>query len=406
MKTSELKILIVEDDAFQRQMLTKMLKTINVKHVIDVADGKQALDIIRSEQTTPIDIVISDLNMPEMDGLEFLRHLGNEEHPVAIVIISALGSKLLVSAGKMAIMYGISLLGAIEKPVKLGQLKDILSRYSHPKRSKSTANVKPSFSVEEIQKAVALKQIEPYFHPKIDFKTGRLIGAEALSRWHHPELGLIKPDQFIPQLEENRCIDELSFLMLQKSAQASREMQRNSYLIKLSVNISLTSLTDTSLADKITQIIKDAGVKPQNFVLEITESAAMTDVAAALENLTRLCMNGFTLSIDDFGTGYSSMQQLTRIAFGELKIDQSFVRDFAENEALCVIVKSCIDMAHQLKVQCVAEGVETQQEWDKLKSMGCDIAQGKFIAKPLDLETFLDFQRIHSSAEHTMFESI
>jgi len=311
----------------------------------------------------------------------------------------------LVSAGKMAMMYGISLLGAIEKPVKLGQLKDILSRYKHPSSLKSKPLPKQPFSLEEIEQAVALKQFEPYYHPKIDFKSGRLIGAEALSRWHHPEFGIIMPEQFIPQLEQHHRIDDLSFLMLQKSAQASREMQKTNYLIKLSVNISLTSLTDTSLADKITQIIKDAGVSPQNFVLEITESAAMTNVAAALENLTRLCMNGFTLSIDDFGTGYSSMQQLTRIAFGELKIDQSFVRDFAENEALCVIVKSCIDMAHQLKVKCVAEGVETQQEWDKLKSMGCDIAQGKFIASPLDLETFLDFQRIHTSAGHDTLET-
>ncbi|WP_297463451.1 EAL domain-containing protein, partial [Ferrovum sp.] len=126
-------------------------------------------------------------------------------------------------------------------------------------------------------------------------------------------------------------------------------------------------------------------------VLEITESAAMTDAAHALENLARLCMKGFILSIDDYGTGYSSMQQLTRIPFGELKIDQSFVKDFSANQTLRIAVESSIDMAHKLKIKCVAEGVETQQDWDMLKNMGCDTAQGYFIAKPMDLAAFIEF---------------
>jgi CheY-like chemotaxis protein len=126
-------------------------------------------------------------------------------------------------------------------------------------------------------------------------------------------------------------------------------------------------------------------------VLEITESAAMTEVAPALENLARLCMNGFSLSIDDYGTGSSNLQQLLRIAFSELKIDQSFVRDFTDNKSLQIVVASSIDMARKLQVKSVAEGVETQQDWDGLNAIGCDTAQGYFIGKPMDIKAFREF---------------
>ncbi len=145
------------------------------------------------------------------------------------------------------------------------------------------------------------------------------------------------------------------------------------------------------MAGRITQVVRNAGVDPHHIVLEVTESAAMTDVAPALENLARLRMHGLGLSIDDYGTGYAGMQQLTRIAFSELKIDQSFMKDFTTNQTLRIIVESSIKMAHRLRVKSVAEGVEEKLDWDTLKSMGCDTTQGYFIARPMNLTAFLEF---------------
>ena len=138
-------------------------------------------------------------------------------------------------------------------------------------------------------------------------------------------------------------------------------------------------------------MVLDAGLDPSCVILEITESVAMTKAAHALENLARLRMRGFGLSIDDYGTGYSTMQQLTRIAFSELKIDQSFVKEVAANEALRIVVESSIDLARKLRVVSVAEGVETQEDWDAVKRMGCDTAQGYFIARPMDLDSFVEY---------------
>jgi EAL domain-containing protein (putative c-di-GMP-specific phosphodiesterase class I) len=152
--------------------------------------------------------------------------------------------------------------------------------------------------------------------------------------------------------------------------------------------LSAKSLGDPQVADHITQIVRDEGVDPGSFVLEVTESAAVAQVAQTLETLARLRIRGFRLSIDDYGTGYSSMQQLARIAFTELKIDQSFVMSALDVEASRVILESSLDMARRLNVHSVAEGVETRAHWDLLLSLGCDIAQGYFIARPLDAAGF------------------
>ncbi len=391
MNIADLNVLVVEDDDFQRNILVTILNSLGVTKVIEAGNGRKALDIVRGNTETPMPhVALCDLNMPEMDGMEFLRHLGKERKNIAVILTSSLDGKLLASVGRMTSMYGIPLLGTMEKPVLLSTLKDVLAKYdATPLRPAPTSG--KDFSLDEILLGIEQDQFEPYFQPKVDLESGRLVGAEALARWVHPEHGVIGPYSFIPQLEQTGNIDELTFHILRKSAAACRVFHAKGQLLTLSVNLSLVSLDDTTLADKITRTVREAGVDPQYIVLEITESAAMTNVAPALENLARLCMNGFALSIDDYGTGSSNLQQLTRIAFSELKIDQSFVKDFADNNALRIVVESSIDMAHKLQVKSVAEGVENLQDWNALKSVGCDTVQGYYIAQPMDLVKFDDF---------------
>lgn len=390
MKIDELNILVVEDDDFQREMLVNLFRSLGVRSISGATNGKQALEVLRRPGSGMFDIVMCDLNMPQMDGMEFLRHMGEARYNSAVIINSAMDGKLLSSVGKMSRMYGIRLLGTIEKPVLLTKLREILSKHGEAaeKFSKAAHN---SYTLDEILTGIRASQLEPYFQPKVDLKSGKITGAEALVRWMHPEHGVIGPDAFIPTLEKNGKIDELTFFMLERSAAACRSLHERGHLLTISVNLSLTSLDDTELADRVHDIVRSAGVDPQYIVLEITESAAMTTIAPALENLARLCMNGFSLSIDDYGTGYSSLQQLTRIAFNELKIDQSFVRDLADNESSRIVVESSIDMARKLQVKSVAEGVETQQDWDMLKRIGCNTVQGYLIARPMNIAAFGEF---------------
>lgn len=406
MTVNDLHLLVVEDDDFQRQLVINMLRSLGATSISESGNGRQALDIVRGAGTKPVDVTICDLNMPEMDGMEFLRHLAQEGHQIGIILTSALDGKLLSSVGKMAKMYGLKLLGTIEKPIVLHRLKELLAKHHLAENKWQRPADAKSFSLSEIQKGIQANQFEPFFQPKVNLKTGRLVGAEALARWIHPEHGVIDPYAFIPQLEQSGNIDDLTFLILEKSATACRWFIDKCQPLSISVNLSLLSLDQAGLAEKIAQVVRNAGVEAEYITFEITESAAMTGVARALENLARLCVKGFALSIDDYGTGYSSMQQLTRIAFSELKIDQSFVKDCTDNLAMSIVVESSIDMAHKLSIKCVAEGVETQQDWDALKTMGADTVQGYLIAKPMDLNAFRGFVETYNQRPDVLSPSV
>ncbi|MEO5831483.1 MAG: EAL domain-containing protein, partial [Rhodanobacter sp.] len=227
---------------------------------------------------------------------------------------------------------------------------------------------------------------------------GTVVGAEALARWRTAKHGIVGPSAFIPQLETNGKIDELTYIMVEKSAQACRQWRTAEHDINISVNISLLSLSDVSLADRITRIVSEAGLDPRHMILEVTETTAMTEVASALENLTRLRMRGFGLAIDDYGTGFSSLSQISRVPYTELKIDQTFVTGCTKNPTHLAIVNSCVDLARQLGIQSIAEGVETQTDWDAVDHAGCHMAQGYFIAKPMEGTQFLEFLQQRGAA--------
>lgn len=391
----ELRVLIVDDHHFLRTAVQRMLNTLGVQQVLQANDGERALDILQGEEAQPIDVVLCDLDMPGMDGMEFLRHLANtHQSPLSIIIMSGLDGALINSVEKMATAYGLRLLSAVEKPLSLAKLDAALARHY---QLDDRLPVCPLFvcTLEEILEGVRSKQFEPFFQPKLDFRTGHVIGAEALARWRHPKHGLLEPRDFIHVLENAQQIDTLTFFMLEETSIAGHLLQELGHNVSLSINLSLISLSDPTLAERITQTVRSAGIDPKQITLEITEAASMTEAAQALENLARLRMRGFGLSIDDYGTGYSSMQQLTRIPFSELKIDASFIKNVATDKALRIIVESSIEMARKLQVKSVAEGVESQADWDVLQGMGCDAAQGYFIARPMDLTALLEFCATH-----------
>ena len=404
MPNTKLTLLVAEDDDFQRSTIIKLLNDLGIFDVFEARNGEEALAVLNQQNNPPVDILITDLKMPRMDGIELLRKINQANHNVGIIILTGMDKKLLTVTSQLSKLNKTKLLGAVEKPINLQQLNGFLTQYSNPlpKQAANCANTKQyAFTVGDILTGISKKQFKPYLQPKVNLKTGKIVGAEALARWLHPEHGVISPFAFIPLLEQHKCIDELTFCMLEESALACKTLIEKGLPLNLAINLSLISLNNPDIAKKITQLFSSYNVNPKYITLEITESAAMTDGAIALENLARLYMSGFTLSIDDYGTGYSNLQQLTRIAFGELKIDQSFVQGFASNDQLLIVVASNIDMAHKLGIKCVAEGVETKEDWDLLKSMGCDIGQGYHIAKPMPVADFYQFALNYTPIEPT-----
>ncbi len=394
---SEVRFLVVEDHNFQRMTLVRVLQSMGARFIAEASDGREALAYFL-DTVEPVDVIICDLEMPNMDGMEFIRHLGQTGAQASIILTSALDKSLISSVETMTRAYGINLLGAIEKPATPSKLVELLNHRTARAPARASAPL-TAVSEEFIVEAIERGLYEPFFQPKIEIATGKLVGAEALARLRDASGWFVPPDVFIPVLENKGLIDGLTWVMLQRSAAACLAWQNNGLGqdINVSVNLSLKSLADTTLADRLTKTVADTGLQPRHMVLEITESAAMTDVAHCLENLARLRMKGFGLSIDDYGTGYSSMQQLSRIPFSELKIDRSFVTDVALHPQRRVILASSIDMARKLGLKVVAEGVESRADWDRLKELGCTMAQGYFIAKPMPASEFINWAASFSS---------
>jgi EAL domain-containing protein (putative c-di-GMP-specific phosphodiesterase class I)/ActR/RegA family two-component response regulator len=382
--------LVVEDNGFQRRTVARMLRSLGVSEVREARDGREGLASMQS--SAQVDLVVCDLDMPEMDGMEFLRHLGRANSPAAVVISSATDRSLATSVEKMALAYGVRLLGLMEKPVTLAGLEDIITRRDFTEPQLRCLPIPgPSYSLEQILHGVRNEQIVPFYQPKVAVATGRVLGMEALARWHHPHHGLVAPNSFISALELSGDIDELTLTILQHAAGACRRMHQRGLTLTLSVNLSLASLTDTTVADRITKVVRSIGLDPRFVIFEITETAAMTQIAPALENLTRLRMRGFGLAVDDFGTGFATLEQLTRVPFTELKIDQTFVTGCAANVASGIVVESSVQLARKLGITSVAEGVESLADWQMVKAMGCDIAQGYFLARPMDEALFVEY---------------
>lgn len=389
MSIGELTFLVAEDHEFQRKALVRMLQSLGAKVVLEAEHGKAALDLF-ADLTQPIDIIFVDLDMPEMDGMEFIRHVGESGVPVSLALSSALDRALVSSVETMTRAYGINLLGAVEKPVTPQKLSALISRHSKTAPQKRRAALE-QMPAQEIAEGMAAGQFEPFLQPKVLLSNAEVIGAEALVRWRHPQRGLIPPAAFVPTVESSGMIDDLTWLMLDQSAALVARWLKTGREYSISVNLSLRSLEAPTLADRITERVRSHGIDPKHLILEVTETAAMTDVGRCLENLVRLRMKGFGLSIDDYGTGYSSMQQLARVPYTELKIDQSFVMGASSQPRLRVMLESSMQMAEKLGLTVVAEGVETRRDWNLLAELGCHKAQGYYIAKPMPADEFIDW---------------
>jgi diguanylate cyclase (GGDEF)-like protein len=238
----------------------------------------------------------------------------------------------------------------------------------------------------ELRKAIQSDQLSLYYQPKIDHASRRVVGLEALVRWNHPQRGFLAPDKFIPLAEEAGLIGLLTQWVLKTALKQLAQLRAEGHLLTVAVNLSARNLHDISLPTSILALLSESGVAAEHLILEITESAVMSNPSDGLAILTELDRMGVMLAIDDFGTGYSSLAYLKQLPVDELKIDKSFVMDMEENDNDAVIVRSTIDLAHNLGLKVTAEGVETKGAWDALTSLGCDRSQGYFMGRPMPVE--------------------
>lgn len=383
--------LVVDDDAFVCRMLANQLASLGVTRVVTAADGEQACRALSTQG--PFDVMTCDLQMPGTDGIELLREVNRIQPDLALILISGVDRKVLNSVEDLARARKLRLLGTIEKPVGLSALRTLLDQLNAPMRLRMVTQAKDEITVSELRAAIQNEEIDIYVQPQISASTGALVGAEALARWHSPRRGLIAPAGFIDFAERNGLIDELTDLICRKALAACANWHEQGLTIRISINISYSSLGHLDLPERITALCMLHGLAPQQVVIELTETCIMQNLVSSLDVLTRLRLRGIALAIDDFGTGHSSLTQLKRIPFNELKIDQTFV-NVATRDAECRhIIESSIRLASDLGLRSVAEGVETAADTRLLRELGCDLLQGYFIAKPMPKGELVNWER-------------
>jgi EAL domain-containing protein (putative c-di-GMP-specific phosphodiesterase class I)/FixJ family two-component response regulator len=390
--TASPRILLLDDDGFMLRLLTRMLEQIGYTNVLAFEDGPQALQELRAGNA-PIDLIVLDLNMPGMDGIEFIRRLAEYRYAGSVVLASGENSRILDSVNRLLQLSNIATLGHLQKPVQPQDLKALVERLTPVSRNRGNPTATSSYRVEELRTAIARGELVNYYQPKVSLTTGELVGVESLVRWQHPDDGLVFPDRFLSMAAENGMMTELTRAVLPVALRQVGSWSRSGQQVPIAVNVSMDDLRALDFPDVAASIAAELAIEPSMITLEITEGQVMGQLSTALDVISRLRLKRFRLAIDDFGTGYSSLAQLRDLPFDELKIDRGFVHGAARDVTLRAICSASLRMAQQLQLHVVAEGIEDREDWDLLRELGCDDAQGYFIARPMpaaDLGKWMD----------------
>ena len=390
-------VLVVEDHAFQRRTLVRVLESMGVARVIEAEDGSQALALLAGG-THRVDMVFTDLDMPTMDGMALMRQIGQHAPAAGLVVLSAVSPDLLAAVQWLAREQRINLVAVLGKPASAKAIEAALRCSRGSGRAQPAAGrAAPTFTLDQIGAALSAGQFEAFIQPKVRLGDGQFAGGEALARWAHPQHGWVPPVAFIAAIESSALIEPFSLAMLESAAGAVRWLEDSALPGRIAINASPAWLDQPTMAERLMQTVARLGLPIERLIIEVTESVANGNLAAALENLARLRMRGFKLSVDDFGTGYSSLQRLVSSPFSELKLDRGFISGVERNSPRWFVVESTIALARKLGLETVAEGIETQAEWQLLKDAGCDAAQGYFIARPMCQADFERWSRAHCS---------
>lgn len=394
------RLLILDDDPLIGQTITSIatLAGLEARYTAHPAEFFRVV-----EEWNPTHIAL-DLVMPEMDGVQVIQDLALRGCRAAIIITSGVGARVLDAAGRLAAEHGLNIIGVLAKPFTPARLRQLLLSDFPVAPGSSAPVAAPDVGcasaalpdAEDLRQALRSGAIVPYYQPKVVCATGALAGFEVLARWRHPECGLIHPARFIPLAEANGLIDALTLHMTEQAlhwfAPLCATVDGTDGIgvpsmpgagVQLAVNISARTLSNTALFEEVRDQCRRLGVAPERLSFELTESSAMDDPTASLDLLTRLRMQGFHLALDDFGTGFSSMVQLVRLPFSELKIDKSFVMTAMHSEESRTVTRFIVDLGRSLGLRCTAEGVEDVHILAYLQAIGCDLAQGYAIARPM-----------------------
>lgn len=375
------RMLIVEDESATARRIGEVVAS-HGYDVVSVDNGPAFLD--QYQRLTP-DLVLIDLLMPDVDGLDLLHSLAERKCAAGVVLVCRIDEKVLGAARRVGERLGLRILGGLTEPMNRDEVEQLV------------ADLLPlalPVTAQELANAIGDGEIVVQYQPKATLRRDRvwsIDGVEALARWNHPRFGLLLPEEFIPLAERTGQIGRLTLHVVNTVAAQVAAWRQEGLRLEAAINLPSPLLTDLELPDRIVEILRMHSIGPRELLFEMAESGIMSDVDRTMEVLTRFRLKGIGISVDDFGTGFSSLVQLYRMPICEMKVDRSFVAEIGRSREAESIVRAIVALAHALGMTACAEGVESQEALDFLRMTGCEKAQGFFIGKPLPAEELARF---------------
>ncbi len=394
---AQLAVLVVDGQSGQRAAARQVLHTLGVQQILAAGDGREALDLLRLCQ---FDLVLCDIAMPGMDGAALIqqmrRHNGRppaRQAPVWAWVGTRQEEPLLESHLGLAEAMGLAHAHGLHGPLRPEHVLPLLYEAATRDGEATPLGVArpPVFSDDELAALVhdTPGQIEVVLQPQHDLVTDRVVGAEALCRWLHPVHGRILPTAFVPRLEALGLADALFFHVLGHCARVQRALAAQSIALPIGVNASAQTLSREGATERIAGVVRDADIAPARIVIELSDEAPVAETARLSVALHRLRQLGHGLAIDDFGVGFAVLKLLAELPFTILKIDRALTEAVSLPSQRGIVCRTMIELAGALRLQCVAEGVETDAQRRALLTLGCATGQGYLWAAPLSITAFL-----------------
>jgi EAL domain-containing protein (putative c-di-GMP-specific phosphodiesterase class I)/AmiR/NasT family two-component response regulator len=388
---NKLRVLVVDDSDVQRNHVMTMCLDQGVNSVVAAING---VDAIEKLMLNDFDLVFIDLEMPIMDGVELSRKIAKEKLAQSVIILSSKDPSLISSIGTMAESDGLNVLGTFKKPIQIKDLENSLNRLTSHGNANESHKIYNRLVKDDLLNGMKNQQITLFYQPKLTCKGLLLKGVEALARWNHPKLGFVSPVEFITAAEEFGVISELTHYLFDIALKQKVQWGDHGINFHLAFNLSPLSLADNDLADKISNQVERHQIESKEIVLEVTENAISGEISTAIETLAKLRLKGFKLAIDDYGTGFANAQQLSRVPATELKLDRILVDNVATRPQQLAILKSTVNLAKELGLNTVAEGVENFDDFKLLLKLNVDLVQGYYFAKPMDANSLVHWLQV------------
>lgn len=380
---SPLNILIVDDHAFQREYMAHLARDMQGDFVDTAANGWDALRKLRLRR---FDLVITDLMMDGVDGVQLIQSLAEFRHPPAVALVSASPKRLLASACLVAKLLGLRVIAHACKPLAPGDIEHMLRQFQYPHDSRPQTHAVSRFNKYTLLHALESGQIQAWFQPKLALIDNSICGVEALARWVQNDGSVLLPRDFLPWLSLHGLDENLLERIIKVVVEAQNGWLKLGCMVPVSINLPTHLLDDRSLPDRLLNMVTLAGGSPHRICFELTEGTTASHLSDFHASACRLRMMGFKLAQDDFGQGYSSIYNLLSVPFTELKIDRSLIQDCTSDDKACAILESAIALGRRLGVIVVAEGVENADQLALLRRLDCTAVQGTYVAEAMDYE--------------------